>query len=192
MKERIEQFLLSEKISPAEFADKIGVQRSSMSHILNGRNFPSASFIQKMLSAYPDLNARWLLIGQGNIYLTGGRSAITTVQPPVVPAESASGPPVISREKEPAGGKGTESITIPETPGSALKESSRPDADYGSEHSEGISGKAPDMPAAPHVVAEISIPAPEPKTIPDRQNGREIEQVLLFHTDKTFTVYRPS
>ena len=48
MKDRITEFLASEGISPAEFADKIGVQRSSVSHVLNGRNYPSASFIQKM------------------------------------------------------------------------------------------------------------------------------------------------
>jgi transcriptional regulator with XRE-family HTH domain len=67
MKDRITQFLKSEKISPAEFADKINVQRSSVSHVLNGRNYPSASFIQKMLSAYPQLNSRWLLLGEGTI-----------------------------------------------------------------------------------------------------------------------------
>ena len=69
MKERILKFLESERISPAEFADKIGVQRSSMSHILNGRNYPSASFIQKMLQAYPYLNSRWLMIGVGAMNL---------------------------------------------------------------------------------------------------------------------------
>ena len=68
MKDRILQFLESEKISPAEFADKIGVQRSSMSHILNGRNYPSASFIQKMLAGHihfwtPD----GLMIGVGSM-----------------------------------------------------------------------------------------------------------------------------
>src|SRR5665648_440215 len=65
MKDRITQFLLSEGISPAEFADKIGVQRSSVSHVLNGRNYPSASFIQKMLGSYNTLNPRWLLLGEG-------------------------------------------------------------------------------------------------------------------------------
>jgi transcriptional regulator with XRE-family HTH domain len=66
MKERINQFLLSEHLSPAEFADQIGVQRSSVSHVLNGRNNPSASFIQKMIAAFPGLNTRWLLLGEGD------------------------------------------------------------------------------------------------------------------------------
>ena len=70
MKDRITQFLKGEGISPAEFADKIGVQRSSVSHVLNGRNYPSASFIQKMLEVYRTLNSRWLLLGEGSIYET--------------------------------------------------------------------------------------------------------------------------
>jgi transcriptional regulator with XRE-family HTH domain len=68
MKDRISQFLIDENISPAEFADKIGVQRSSVSHVLNGRNYPSAAFIQKMLKAYKNLNPRWLILGDGNVY----------------------------------------------------------------------------------------------------------------------------
>jgi transcriptional regulator with XRE-family HTH domain len=67
MKERITEFLIKEGISPAEFADKIGVQRSSVSHVLNGRNHPSASFIQKILEHYKTLNPRWLLLGEGTI-----------------------------------------------------------------------------------------------------------------------------
>ena len=70
MKDRITLFLKTEGISPAEFADKIGVQRSSVSHVLNGRNYPSASFIQKMLSSYRNLNSRWLLLGEGEIFET--------------------------------------------------------------------------------------------------------------------------
>lgn len=67
MKDRINQFLTNERLSPAEFADQIGVQRSSVSHVLNGRNNPSASFIQKMIAAFPRLNTRWLLLGEGEM-----------------------------------------------------------------------------------------------------------------------------
>lgn len=65
MKERILQLIASEKISAAEFADKIGVQRSNVSHILNGRNNPGFSFIQKILETFPSINSRWLLTGEG-------------------------------------------------------------------------------------------------------------------------------
>lgn len=68
MRERILEFIEAEQITAAEFADKIGVQRSSVSHVLNGRNNPGFAFIQKILEAYPSINSRWLLTGSGKIY----------------------------------------------------------------------------------------------------------------------------
>ncbi len=70
MRSRIEKFIEAEQVTAAEFADKIGVQRSSVSHVLNGRNNPSFQFIQKILEAYPQINSRWLLTGNGEIYAT--------------------------------------------------------------------------------------------------------------------------
>ena len=75
MKDRINQFLLSEHLTPAEFADQIGVQRSSVSHVLNGRNNPSASFIQKMIAGFPRLNTRWLLLGEGQMVVGANNSS---------------------------------------------------------------------------------------------------------------------
>lgn len=65
MKDRLLAFLDYEKLSPARFADAIAVQRSSISHILSGRNKPSFDFIQKTLEAFPYLNADWFLTGNG-------------------------------------------------------------------------------------------------------------------------------
>jgi len=67
MKERLIQLLEKERISSAEFADRIGVQRSNVSHILNGRNNPGFSFIQKVLETFPRVNSRWLITGEGNM-----------------------------------------------------------------------------------------------------------------------------
>ncbi|HKK81299.1 MAG TPA: helix-turn-helix transcriptional regulator [Prolixibacteraceae bacterium] len=68
MRERIVKFIETEGLTAGEFADKIGVQRSSVSHVLNGRNNPGFSFIQKILDTYPEVNSRWLLTGAGDIY----------------------------------------------------------------------------------------------------------------------------
>lgn len=68
MKDRIIKFLTREGITPAHFADEIGVQRSSVSHILSGRNNPSFDFIQKILQRYNTVNAEWLITGIGDIY----------------------------------------------------------------------------------------------------------------------------
>lgn len=68
MKDRILKFLSQEGLSATKFADEIGVQRSSVSHILSGRNNPSFEFIQKLLSRYKSVNAEWLMLGTGNMY----------------------------------------------------------------------------------------------------------------------------
>ncbi|MCG1036790.1 helix-turn-helix transcriptional regulator [Polaribacter sargassicola] len=47
------------------FADKIGVQRSSISHILSGRNKPSLDFVLKITSEFNDVDINWLLHGKG-------------------------------------------------------------------------------------------------------------------------------
>ena len=52
--------------SGSSFAEKIGVQRSSISHILSGRNKPSLEFVLKVLSSYPEVELYWLLNGKGN------------------------------------------------------------------------------------------------------------------------------
>jgi transcriptional regulator with XRE-family HTH domain len=49
----------------ASFSEKIGVQRSSISHILSGRNKPSLEFIMKVLSSYDEVDLYWLLNGKG-------------------------------------------------------------------------------------------------------------------------------
>jgi transcriptional regulator with XRE-family HTH domain len=51
--------------SASSFAEKIEVQRSSISHILSGRNRPSLDFILKVLSSYPEVDLYWLLNGSG-------------------------------------------------------------------------------------------------------------------------------
>lgn len=52
--------------SASSFAGKIGVQRSSISHILSGRNKPSLEFVLKILSSFPEVELYWLLNGKGS------------------------------------------------------------------------------------------------------------------------------
>jgi transcriptional regulator with XRE-family HTH domain len=67
IKDRIIEFLRTENISSANFAQEIGVQASGISHIFSGRNKPSLDFIVKMLNRYPYLSTEWLLFGKGRM-----------------------------------------------------------------------------------------------------------------------------
>ncbi len=62
---RLQNIITFYSLSAATFADKIGVQRSSISHILSGRNKPSLDFIMKVLASFPEVNLYWLLNGTG-------------------------------------------------------------------------------------------------------------------------------
>ncbi|MCB0446946.1 MAG: helix-turn-helix transcriptional regulator [Gelidibacter sp.] len=50
----------------SSFAEKVGVQRSSISHILSGRNKPSLDFVLKVLASFPEVELYWLLNGKGH------------------------------------------------------------------------------------------------------------------------------
>lgn len=67
MKDRIKHYIDFKGITAGELAVILDVQRSNISHILNGRNKPGAAFIEKLLNAFPDLNARWLFTGTGGM-----------------------------------------------------------------------------------------------------------------------------
>ncbi len=67
MLDRISNLLKAKGLSSARFADSIGVQRSSVSHVLSGRNKPSLDFILKILKKYQEINPDWLLTGTGNM-----------------------------------------------------------------------------------------------------------------------------
>ena len=85
---RLQQVLTMEELSPAKFADMLGIQRSGISHLLSGRNNPSFDFITRMLEHFPELNADWLLMGKGKPYKDS--SAPSTAAPAVSPAPKPS------------------------------------------------------------------------------------------------------
>ena len=67
MNSRIKRFMDYRSISSSELADSIGVQRSNVTHVLHGRNKPSFQFISKLLETYPEISAKWLIMGNGNM-----------------------------------------------------------------------------------------------------------------------------
>lgn len=69
--------------SASSFAEKIGVQRSSISHILSGRNKPSLEFVLKILSSFPEVELYWLLNGKGSF----PSSAPKAINKPIVQKE---------------------------------------------------------------------------------------------------------
>ncbi len=68
MIDRVKKILEIEHMSPSQFADEIHLQRSSLSHVLSGRNKPSLDFVTKIKNRFSEINLEWLIFGKGNMF----------------------------------------------------------------------------------------------------------------------------
>ena len=93
---RLEIILDYYTLNASSFADKIGVQRSSMSHLLSGRNKPSLDFVMKILEVFPDVDLYWLLNGKGNFPKNNEETSIQKFD--VISEIEKTSPPISSNE----------------------------------------------------------------------------------------------
>jgi transcriptional regulator with XRE-family HTH domain len=84
MIERILEILKIKGMSPSQFADEIGVQRSAISHLVSGRNNPSLDFVLRVLKRFPDVSTDWLLTGEGKM-LPGDVRQVSPESRPINP-----------------------------------------------------------------------------------------------------------
>ena len=77
---RLEIILDYYSLTASSFADKIGVQRSSLSHLLSGRNKPSLDFILKIIEIFPEIDLYWILNGKGNFPKTNSTTELKNIE----------------------------------------------------------------------------------------------------------------
>ncbi len=53
-------------LSATAFAEELEFNRSTISHLLSGRNKPSLDFVVKILQRFPEVSMSWLIFGKGN------------------------------------------------------------------------------------------------------------------------------
>ena len=61
--DRIAHLISEYGLTNADFAKKLGVPASSISHLIAKRNKPGLNFIMSLLEQYKDIDANWLLTG---------------------------------------------------------------------------------------------------------------------------------
>jgi len=180
--DRIKLLIEDKELSPSAFADAIDIQRSSISHILSGRNNPSLDIVQKILNKYPNINSAWLLTGRGKMKqldlfesenekkVTEATSVITA--PPVV--SKAAPIKEFERVEQPSFSEPPKITPVGESiiPPPTVKENYTPYT-------------APPMPEKKPAQTEVTKP---PILI---SGDKQIEQIFVFYTDKTFSVYKP-
>ena len=123
MKDRILAIIQEEEMTNARFAQEIGVQSSSISHITSGRNKPSIDLITKILNRFPGISAEWLLQGKGKMYKFQNEEQ--NVNPAVVPRTqpdlfSATQSPVVNTNRA------NEPVAEPEMPSGNISDESVP------------------------------------------------------------------
>ena len=62
---RLQEIIKYYDLTASSFAKSIDVQRSSISHLLSGRNKPSLDFVMKVLNTYEQVELNWLIKGEG-------------------------------------------------------------------------------------------------------------------------------
>ena len=65
MKDRIAHIIRAKNLTAAEFALKLGIQPSNISHLLSGRNNPSLDFVKKLKETFPEYRLDWIVFGKG-------------------------------------------------------------------------------------------------------------------------------
>lgn len=88
-------------ISAAVLAEKMDVQRSSISHILSGRNKPSLDFVMKILKAFPEVELYWLLNGIGEFPKNSKASSPTHSPAPVVNHKIETSSKIVPEQSQP-------------------------------------------------------------------------------------------
>ena len=91
---RLEKILDYYDISAAAFAEAIEVGRSSISHILSGRNKPSLDFVMKIVQTYPEVELYWLLNGKGTFPSSAEKIQIPPSPGPARPPVATVNPAV--------------------------------------------------------------------------------------------------
>lgn len=171
MKERLLQILDLEQLSSSKFADLIGVQRSSVSHILSGRNKPSYDFLQKTLQAFPGLNAGWLMMGQGTMYEQMGRVSAGNLFAEAAPdpAEKAKA----LQEMSPGASPEPDQVNLDTDiqPAFEEKQAEQTEEQYD-----------PQAPAS----------MPQEALNPRSGSEKKVVQVMIMYDDDTFKTFRPA
>ena len=67
MKDRIAHIIRAKNLTAAEFALRLGIQPSNISHLLSGRNNPSLDFVKKLKETFPEYNLDWIIFGRGPV-----------------------------------------------------------------------------------------------------------------------------
>lgn len=209
MNDRIILLMKTEGLTNSKFASILGIQRSNVTHIVDGRNRPSLSFIEKLMSKFPHVNIEWLINGTGEMYKqneTSGQKSVLlfpAVVPEQLPDNQAENQTVLQNpvqqaenDRIPESVQVSGQITNPENPVSTSAPEPETASPVDTDKMKSESNPEADLKADSTVNNENSPQISQQSNIAEqdltgKSEEKEIESVLIFYTDKTFKQYKP-
>lgn len=74
--QRIRKLIKQDDLTQEAFSTKVGITRQTVNNAIKGKNLPSGDVLNKIAEAYPYLNMRWLLTGEGTMFMLSNESDI--------------------------------------------------------------------------------------------------------------------
>ena len=71
-RDRVLKLMQAEGMNAKQFCLEVGISQGTLSNITGGRNKPSLDVLQAILRRFRAVNCDWLIMGVGNMYLSGG------------------------------------------------------------------------------------------------------------------------
>ena len=189
MNRRFQTILDLENLSPAQLADRLGVQRSGISHILSGRNKPSFELLQRVVQSFPEISAEWLITGNGKPLKEQNQAATSGATSSAANSRSSGTTPSISPSTTSGSNNSSTSGTISGTtpPFEGLFNSSEaatePQIPAQTSDIEGIEDEISDFQPLQSSIFDAN-PAN------DREK-RALKRVILIYNDNTFEELLP-
>jgi plasmid maintenance system antidote protein VapI len=197
----------AEGLTNSKFASILGIQRSNVTHIIDGRNKPSLSFIEKLIAKFPYVNIEWLITGNGEMYkqneISEQKSKQQTVNSPTLFPEIDVMQTTDNQTNQISNAQlkdlNTQQVQEPELESKSeqiveQKSESEQTEIETKEEIESIEKTEKIIESELEIKTETKKEAPSFQNTEDNksiENEREIECVLIFHSDKTFKYYKP-
>ena len=98
--QRLQTFFTTYNLTAAAFADAIAFNRSTISHLVSGRNKPSIDFILKVVEVYPAVSLEWLLTGKGQMLKAESLDTVNHTTEKSIPTETVQRPTLFDDDSQ--------------------------------------------------------------------------------------------
>jgi transcriptional regulator with XRE-family HTH domain len=179
LQERIQMLISTKGMTNAEFAEKIGVHPSIISHISSGRNKPSLDIVDKITETFKEVRLEWLLKGKGAM-TSGDYNLFEGLVEKISKTETESETKI------------DEALTADKSTTKLSKVSEKKSAPPEAVKIAHISQKVIEKEEIKSNLENLAQEAKEiEKKYPHKTINKSIERIVIFYEDKTFREYFP-